>query len=83
MELSQKTFTKMKHFLKHLSIENSILLKGLKRSNIKSSKIACPSRTFSANLDGRPYDFDKSLRIPNVFWSFGLKELSEFGYRFG
>ena len=26
LELSQKTFTKMKHFKKHLSMENSILL---------------------------------------------------------
>ena len=53
MELSQKVFTKIMHS-KHLSIENSILLKGIKRPNIKSSKITCLSKTFFvANLDGR------------------------------
>ena len=37
-ELSQKAFTKMKmkNFLKRLSAENLILLKGLKRPNTKS-----------------------------------------------
>ena len=35
----------MKHFLKHPLMENSILLKGLKRPNTKTSKIACLSKT--------------------------------------
>ena len=38
-ELSQEVFTKIKQFWKFLSIENSILLKGLKRPNTNSSKI--------------------------------------------
>ena len=46
--LSQKAFTKMKQFLKLLSMENSILLKGLKGPDTKSSKIAVVSRMFFA-----------------------------------
>ena len=39
-ELSQKAFKKMKQFWKLLSMENSIVLKGLKRPDTKNSKIA-------------------------------------------
>ena len=35
LDLSQKAFTKVKHFLKHLSMENLILQKDLKRLNTK------------------------------------------------
>ena len=49
LELSQKAFTKMKQFWKLLSVsENSILLKGLTRSDTKSSKIAGLSKMFFA-----------------------------------
>ena len=37
LDLSQKAFTKMKHFLKQLLMENSILLKDLKRLNTNCS----------------------------------------------
>ena len=69
----------MKHFLKHLSMENSVLLKGLKRPNTKSSKIACLSKTlfFCKIYTGDDWSLTSSA------WSFGLKKLSEFGCRNG
>ena len=45
-ELSQKAFRKMKQFWKLLSMENSALLKDLKRPDTKSSRIAGLSRMF-------------------------------------
>ena len=47
-ELSLKTFRKMKQFWKLLSMENSVLLKGPKKPDTKSSKIAGLSRMFFA-----------------------------------
>ena len=41
---------KMKHFWKCLLLENSVLLKGLKRPNTKCSKTACLLRIFSPEL---------------------------------
>ena len=52
LELSQLVFMEMKHFLKHLSIENSILLKALKSVNTTSSIVTCLPMAFSANLHG-------------------------------
>ena len=46
LELSQKAFTKMIHFCKRLSMENSVLLKGPKRPSTKSLKIADLSSMF-------------------------------------
>ena len=51
-ELSQKAFKKMKQFWKLLSVENSILLKGLKRPDTKSSKMADLSEMFFAKTVG-------------------------------
>ena len=53
-ESSQKAFRKMKQFWKLLSIENSVLLKVLKRPNTKSSKVASLSSMFFQNLHGQP-----------------------------
>ena len=53
-ESSQKAFRKMKQFWKLLSMENSVLLKGLKRPDTKSFKVASLSRIFFQNLHGQP-----------------------------
>ena len=45
-ELFQKAFTKIEQFWKLLSRENSILLKGLKSPDTKSSKSTCLLSTF-------------------------------------
>ena len=47
-ELSQKAVKKMKQVLKLLSIENSILLKDLKRPDTENSQFAGLSRMFFA-----------------------------------
>ena len=65
---SQKAFRKMKQFWKRLWMENSVLLKGLKRPNTKSSKVASLSRMFFQNLHGQPYDM---VRLTSCVWSLG------------
>ena len=53
-KLSQKGFTTMIQFWKRLSMQNSILSKGLKRPNTKSFKIAGLLWTLLHNLHGQP-----------------------------
>ena len=53
-ESSQKAFRKMTQFWKLLSMENSVLLKGHKWPNTKSSKVASLSRMLFQNLHGQP-----------------------------
>ena len=54
LELFQKAFTKIKHFLKTSVNEELDFIKRPKENNTKSSKTACFSRTFSENLHWRP-----------------------------
>ena len=71
--------TFLKTSVNHLSsVKNSILLKGLKRLDVKSSKIACLSKMFVLQI----YTGD-DWSLTSSAWSFGLKKLSEFRCRNG
>ena len=78
-ELSQEAFRKMKQFWKLLSVENSVLLKGLRMPDTKSSKIAGLSRMFFAYFTWATigHGWADVLRLV-----VGLTELSEFGCKF-
>ena len=81
LELSQKVIMKNETFLKTSISGKFNFFKGLKSPNTESSKIACLSRTFifqifmgdHKTLIGAWIDLTTS----------GLKELNEFGCRFG
>ena len=62
-------------------MENLILLKGLKRPNTKSSKIACLSKTFFCKFTQATSG--ACIHLTSSAWSFGLKKLSEFGCKMG